>query len=146
MTEIDQSTETGAPQRGFRQRDHGSGNTVVIGPRDSLLGKLTVDGDVRVQGLIEGELNASGDVHVEGTVTAPIDARNVTIRGTVTGDVSARDRLLLAGSGILTGNVKIGRISIEDGASLNGNVTMSGGKGRHSNSHESAENQAGSEG
>ena len=146
MTETEQSTETGAPQRGFRQRDHGSGNTVVIGPRDSLYGKLTVDGDVRIQGIIEGELNASGDVHVEGTVSAPIEARNVTIRGTVNGDVTARDRLLLAGSGVLTGNVKIGRLSIEDGASLNGNVTMSSGKGRHANTHESSEDQAGSEG
>jgi cytoskeletal protein CcmA (bactofilin family) len=148
MTETEQSSETSAPQRGFRQRDHGSGNTVVIGPRDSLLGKLTVDGDVRIQGLLEGELNATGDVHVEGSVNAPIEARNVTIRGTVNGDVTAKDRLLMAGSGVLTGNAKIGRISIEDGATLNGNVTMGGGKGRPPANHENGngEAQAGSEG
>lgn len=145
MTETEQISETSAPQRGFRQREHGSGNTVVIGPRDSLLGKLTVDGDVRIQGLVEGELNASGDVHVEGTVTARIEARNVTIRGNVTGDVVAKHRLRVAGSGVLTGNAKIGRLSIEDGATFNGNVTMGSGRGRGNSGHESNEDQAPSE-
>ena len=131
-----QQVETTSGSRGFRGRgDHGgSGNIVTIGPRDSLIGKLTVDGEVRVQGLIEGELHATGDVTVEGTVNAPIEARSVTVRGQVTGDVVAKDRLVLAGSGVLTGNVKIGKLQIEEGATLNGNVTMSGGKG-HNNRH-----------
>lgn len=122
-------------------------NVVVIGPRDSLQGKLTVDGDVHVQGLLEGELRASGDVEVEGTVSALVEARNITIRGTVNGDVTARNRLALAGSGALAGNAKIGRLSIEDGATLNGNVTMSGGgKRRAGNAQENSQEPASGEG
>jgi cytoskeletal protein CcmA (bactofilin family) len=146
MTETEHSSEASPPQRGFRLREHGSANTVVIGLRDSLLGKLTVDGDVRIQGLLEGELNATGDVHVEGNVNAPIEARNVTIRGTVNGDITAKHRLLMAGSGVLTGNAKIARIAIEDGATLNGNVTMGGGKGRPSANHENGNGEAQAEG
>jgi cytoskeletal protein CcmA (bactofilin family) len=124
-------------------------NTIHIGPSDSLVGKLTFDGDVRIQGILEGELKATGDVNVDGNVNASIEARNVTIEGSVTGDVNARDRLQLAGSGALTGNARMARISIEDGATLNGNVTMGGGKGRrsarHDNGHErTGEEQAGS--
>ena len=137
-----QTAETTAPARGYRQRDHGTAtNTVVIGPRDSLIGKLTVEADVRVAGLLEGELNASGDVTVEGTVNGPINGRNVTVRGQVEGDVVARERLVLAGPGVLTGNVKIGRLSIEEGATLNGNVSMVG-KGHGGAGHGHGESEA----
>ena len=36
-------------------------------------------------------------------------------------------KISLAGTGRLNGDVKVGRLTVEDGASLNGNVTMSGG-------------------
>jgi cytoskeletal protein CcmA (bactofilin family) len=101
-------------------------NSVVLGPRDQLQGKLVIEGDLRVQGNVEGELHASGDIEIEhrATVRASIEARNVSIRGEVHGDTTARERLSLAGSGSLNGNVRVQRLSIEDGATLNGNVTM----------------------
>jgi cytoskeletal protein CcmA (bactofilin family) len=134
--------EPTTPGRGLRQRGDGGGsqNTVVLGPRDGLNGTLKVNGEIRVQGTVEGELHATGDVHVEGSanVKAAIDARNVTVRGTVTGDVTAKEKLFLAGSGALIGNVKVVRLSIENGATLNGNVTMSGAgrETRHENKTE----------
>lgn len=106
-----------------------SNNTVVLGPRDQLIGKLVIEGDLRIQGTVEGELEASGDVDVEArsTVRASVQGRNVSIRGEVHGDTTARERLTLAGTGTLNGNVKVQRLSIEDGATLNGNVTMERG-------------------
>ena len=129
----DAAAEVSEPQndRSNRRRggDHG-GNSVVLGPRDSLVGKLTIEGDLRIQGTVEGELHASGDVDVDAraTVRASIEGRNVSIRGEVQGDTTARERLLLAGSGTLNGNVKVARLAIEDGATLNGNVTMQKGE------------------
>jgi len=40
-------------------------NVVTIGPRDSLSGTLTVDGDVRIEGTVEGEIHATGDINIE---------------------------------------------------------------------------------
>jgi cytoskeletal protein CcmA (bactofilin family) len=132
--------EDAAPARSLRHRGDGAGshNTVVLGPRDKLNGSLKVEGEVRVHGQVDGELRASGDVQIEGgsTVKASIEARNVTVRGNVTGDVTAKERLVLAGSGALVGNVKVTRLSIEDGASLNGNVAMSGAAQRGDNHSE----------
>jgi cytoskeletal protein CcmA (bactofilin family) len=53
----------------------------------------------------------------------------VSVRGNVNGNVTARRRLTLGGSGRLIGDVRVGRLTVEDGASLNGNVTMSSEKG-----------------
>jgi cytoskeletal protein CcmA (bactofilin family) len=123
-----QAGEGGA--RGRKSSSQAGGSSILLGPRDSLVGKLTVEGDIRVRGTVEGELAASGDVQIDPSarVSAPISGRNVSVRGKVTGDVIAAERLLLAGHGSVEGNVKVGRLAIEDGATLNGNVSMGAGR------------------
>ncbi|HSP65404.1 MAG TPA: polymer-forming cytoskeletal protein, partial [Candidatus Deferrimicrobium sp.] len=71
---------------------------------------------------------AGGDVVVEpsATVVSSIEARNVDIRGQVTGDVRSSQRLSLSGSGKLFGNASAARLVVEDGATLNGSISMSG--------------------
>jgi cytoskeletal protein CcmA (bactofilin family) len=105
---------------------NGGTNVVTLGPRDSLHGRLEIHGDLRVHGTVEGELKASGDVTVDSpaTVQASIEGSNVSVRGQVNGNVTAKRRLTLGGSGRLNGDVKVARLTVEDGATLNGNVTM----------------------
>jgi cytoskeletal protein CcmA (bactofilin family) len=105
---------------------NGGTNVVTLGPRDSLHGRLDIHGDLKIHGTVEGELKASGDVLVESTATvqASIEGANVNVRGQVNGNVTARRRLTLGGSGRLNGEVKVARLTVEDGATLNGNVTM----------------------
>ena len=110
---------------------NGGTNLVNLGPRDSLHGRLEIQGDLKIQGNVEGELKASGDVTIDSTATvqASIEGANVNVRGQVNGNVTAKRRLTLGGSGHLNGDVKVGRLTVEDGATLNGNVTMSQEKG-----------------
>ncbi len=124
-----QAEKTASHPSGAAQ--NGGTNVVTLGPRDSLHGKLDIQGDLRIHGTVEGELKASGDVAVESTATvqATIEGANVTVRGQVTGNVSAKRRLTLGGSGHLNGDVRVGRLTVEDGATLNGNVAMTGEKG-----------------
>lgn len=104
----------------------GVGSSVVLGPRDSLVGRLTVEGDLRIQGTVEGEIKVSGDVQIDpdSNITATVDGRNVTIRGSVSGNVTASQKLVLAGNGVVSGDVRVARLAVEDGATLNGNVSM----------------------
>jgi cytoskeletal protein CcmA (bactofilin family) len=105
---------------------NGGTNVVNLGPRDTLHGQLEIHGDLKIAGTVEGELKASGDVVVESTanIQASIEGANVNVRGQVNGSVTARRRLTLGGSGRLNGDVKVSRLTVEDGATLNGNVTM----------------------
>src|ERR1700694_2899306 len=105
---------------------NGGTNVVTLSARDSLHGRLDIHGDLKIHGTVEGELKASGDVLVESTanVQASIEGANVNVRGQVNGNVTARKRLTLGGSGKLNGEVKVSRLTVEDGATLNGNVTM----------------------
>ena len=110
---------------------NGGTNVVSLGPRDTLQGRLDIQGDLKIAGTVEGELKATGDVSVDAgaNIQASIEGANVSVRGQVTGNVTAKRRLTLGGSGRLNGDVRVGRLTVEDGATLNGNVTMSGEKG-----------------
>lgn len=110
---------------------NGGNNVVNLGPRDILQGRLEIQGDLKIAGNVEGDLKASGDVTIDPTATiqAAIEGSNVNVRGQVTGNVTARRRLTLGGSGRLNGDVRVSRLTVEDGATLNGNVTMQSEKG-----------------
>ncbi len=111
-----------------RERSRSEHNVVTLGPQDQLIGSLHIDGDLNVFGNAEGDLHATGDVMVESdaTVAASIEGRNINVRGQVKGDIVSSKRLLLSGSGSLHGNARVGRLVVEDGASFNGSISMTG--------------------
>lgn len=121
--------KTAAQASGTSQ--NGTSNVVSLGPRDILQGRLEIQGDLRIAGNVEGDLKASGDVSIEpgATIQAAIEGANINVRGQVTGNVTARKRLTLGGSGHLQGDVRVARLTVEDGATLNGNVTMQSERG-----------------
>jgi cytoskeletal protein CcmA (bactofilin family) len=127
-------------------RGENNRNSITLGPRDKLIGSLTFDGDLTVAGKMEGDVHATGDVAVENgsSVKATIEGNNVSVQGTVHGNVNARGRLSLSGSGSLHGDVRVSKLTVEDGATLNGNVQMGpsvgGGKGSNPEQEQHAEN------
>jgi cytoskeletal protein CcmA (bactofilin family) len=129
--------------------DHGN-NSVTLGPRDSLTGALTFDGDITIQGKVEGEIRVTGDVAIGDAahVQASVEGNHVNVQGNLTGNVTARGRLALSGSGSVHGDVRVSKLSVEDGATLNGNVSMgqaaAGGRGgdRHSEAQNGREQVA----
>jgi len=124
-TEAATSEEITPQPRSVRARGD-QGTIINLGPRDELVGRLVYDGDLKVGGTFEGEATLSGDVTVEGegSAKARFEARNMSIRGTFEGEANIRERLLIAGSGTASGSVRVSRLVIEDGAILNGNITM----------------------
>lgn len=130
--------ETTQPTRGSRHRgESAGGGTIMLGPKDQLIGRVVFEGDLRVQGTFEGEAKISGDVLVEGNATAKakVEARNLSVRGSFEGEAAVKDRLLISGSGTVNGNVRVGRLVIEDGAVLNGSITMERPSGHSPNGH-----------
>ena len=119
--EAKESVATPKPDR-QRLGENSSGGTVTLGVDDRLEGKLIIRSDLVVLGSIEGEVITTGDVSVEATavVKARLECRNLSIRGRVEGEVTAQQRLRLAGSGYLQGNIRVGKLHVEDGATFNG--------------------------
>jgi cytoskeletal protein CcmA (bactofilin family) len=99
---------------------------VVLGPHDSLVGTLKVDGDVQIDGRLEGEVAASGEVSVRstGTARAKIEARDIVIGGNVEGSVVAQDLVSIGETAVISGDVHASRLRVDEGASVNATIAM----------------------
>ena len=87
-------------------------NSVVLGPNDRLRGELFIEGDLRVAGTVEGNLEATGDIEIAGA-------------GKVNGDVTAYNRLTVGSdASLIAGDVRVKRLTVEDGATFSGKVSM----------------------
>src|SRR6266849_1141233 len=98
----------------------------TMGPGDSLEGKLVYDGSVHADGRVEGERRVSGNIDVANgaNVKALLEGSNVTLKGTVEGAVTAREKLTLGRNARLSGDIVVRKLQIDDGAQLNGHVRM----------------------
>lgn len=91
---------------------NGQRNSVVLGPADRLIGQLFIEGDLRVSGTVDGTLEATGDIVISDG-------------GKVNGEVTAYNRLVVGSAGsLIGGNVRVARLTVEDGARFSGRVSM----------------------
>jgi cytoskeletal protein CcmA (bactofilin family) len=93
-------------------KSNGQRSSVVLGPNDRLVGQLYIEGDLRVAGTVEGQLEATGDIEIAGA-------------GNVKGDVTAHNRLTVGGdASLIAQEVRVARLTVEDGATFSGKVSM----------------------
>ena len=91
---------------------NGQRNSIVLGPNDRLRGELYFEGDLRVTGTVEGNLEATGDIEIAGA-------------GKVNGDIIAYNRLTVGSdASLVAGDVRVARLTVEDGATFSGKVSM----------------------
>lgn len=97
-----------------------------IGKGTRIVGRVTGDGDLTVEGRIEGELGLRGRLVVApgGLVAAPVQVESVVVEGIIEGDVDARDAVQLRPSGSVQGSIRAQRFSLEDGARFTGRIDM----------------------
>ena len=103
-----------------------------VAPGTRLAGEVTGSTELLIDGEIEGEIRVDATVTVgaEGAVHGPISAPVVRVAGRVVGNVVASDRVEVAPSGSLEGDVAAPRIVISEGAFFKGKVEMKGEKSR----------------
>ena len=104
-----------------------TGDFAHIGKSVVIKGELSGSEDLYVDGQVSGTIelrNNSLTIGPNGQVKANITAKNVSIQGTVEGDVTALERVELRKSGVVNGDVFTKRISIEEGAFLKGKVDI----------------------
>ena len=90
-------------------------------------GRIFSDQDFQVDGEVDGSLEACGHnltVGAQAKVKAEIRAQNVSIIGTVEGNIEATDLIELCSQCRVTGQIKTRRIAIKDGAYFKGNIEV----------------------
>ena len=106
--------------------------TTFIGPNITVEGTISGSEPVvdRRNGRGNVKLTADLQIGTKARVEASIHARNVTVEGKVTGDVSADDRVELVASATVDGNIKAPKIIVAEGAKFRGSVDMGSARPR----------------
>ncbi len=104
------------------------GERNTIARNTSLVGDIDSDGDFRVDGKIDGTIKTSGRVVIgkDGIVTGTIDCANADIEGTFSGKLIVDQILSLKETAVISGDVVLGKLSVEPGAAFNATCTMKG--------------------
>jgi cytoskeletal protein CcmA (bactofilin family) len=98
----------------------------VIGEKTRIKGKLEGGEDVRVKGHVEGEIRLSETVFVEegGVVVANLAVKVAIVSGVVLGNIEASERVHIAETARMVGDIAAPRVVLVDGASFCGHIDM----------------------
>jgi len=105
------------------------GTSAFLGKGTKIVGKLSFEGSVRIEGQVEGEINAQDTLTVgeSAVVKAKIIGTSVVVHGQVTGDINARTRLELRAPSKVVGNITSASLVIHEGAVFEGQCSMGAG-------------------
>jgi cytoskeletal protein CcmA (bactofilin family) len=100
----------------------------VVAKNTSIVGDIKSEGDFRVDGTLEGTLKTLGRViiGVDGLIKGNIEATNADIQGKFSGQLLVSKTLTVKATATISGEVSIGKLSVEPGATFNATCTMKG--------------------
>ena len=103
-----------------------SDETTIISHGVKIEGKVSCNGNIRVEGEIQGDITSQGKVIVgeNGKVNGQISGDDVTIGGKVSGTIRAKEKLVLDSKGNLKGDIFTKILLVEAGAKFDGKSSM----------------------
>lgn len=107
-----------------------AGKAAVIGAGIKINGEISGSENILIEGQVDGSINlGANDVTIgkSGQVKADVTAKAIRVAGEVSGDLKAKERVVISGSGNVRGNVVAPRVVLEDGAIFKGSIDMDPG-------------------
>jgi len=108
----------------FIENEPNSHNTITVGTE--ITGDIISNGDIRLDGVLNGNLNAKGKLVIgeSGRVKGVVNCKNSDIYGYVEGKVNVNELLSLKATCEVVGDIITNRLSIEPGCKFTGNCKM----------------------
>jgi cytoskeletal protein CcmA (bactofilin family) len=113
------------PKPANKAIDDGKGSKLIVGPDIKLKGVEITDCDTLV---VEGRVEASMDSRVisiaeRGVFSGTVGIDLAEIHGRFEGELTARKQLVIHATGKVSGKIRYGKITIEEGGELSGDVS-----------------------
>ncbi|MFK7783291.1 polymer-forming cytoskeletal protein [Psychroserpens sp.] len=101
-------------------------NTIAKGT--TITGDIISDGDFRIEGSVQGNIKTPGKVVIgkTGIINGTLKSANADIEGKFTGKLLLSDTLSLKSSAHVEGEVIVGKLAVEPGATFNATCSMKG--------------------
>ena len=100
----------------------------IIAQNTKITGDLSSDGPFRIDGTIEGNLKTPGKVVVgkKGFINGTLEGTNADFEGKFSGKLILSGTLSLKSSALIEGEVVVGKLAVEPGATFNATCSMKG--------------------
>lgn len=101
-------------------------NTIAKGT--TFTGDIISEGDFRIEGSVQGNIKTPGKVVVgkTGIINGTLKSANADIEGKFSGKLFLSDTLSLKASAHVEGEVIVGKLAVEPGATFNATCSMKG--------------------
>jgi cytoskeletal protein CcmA (bactofilin family) len=98
----------------------------IISKGTSIKGDVVSDGDMQVDGTIDGNLVVRGKLFMgeNGYINGTVASQNAELAGRIDGNIKVTGLLSLLKTSIINGDLVINQLSIEPGAQFSGHCSM----------------------
>lgn len=106
---------------------------ILIGKSFVIKGQVSCDGDLYIDGQVEGSVDPKGNrltIGPDGRLKANVTARAVVVLGRLEGNIQASERVDLKQSAVVVGDIVTQSITIEPGAHIKGSIEVHGESSR----------------
>lgn len=124
--------ETKVPPARTEKREKPMEKLVNIGQSIEIKGELNGSEDLTIEGKVKGKITLkehSLTVGANGRIEGEVIAKSIVIVGELTGNVTADDRVEVASTGSMEGDIVAPRVVLADGARFKGSIDMEQKKG-----------------
>ena len=95
-----------------------------------ITGEIVSEADFRIDGTLEGTITTSGKVVIgkEGVINGNVNCSFADVEGKFSGKIEVKESLSLKSTSSVEGEVIIGKLIVESGASFNAKCSMKSAK------------------
>ena len=102
-------------------------NQSIVAEAVAIVGQLNCQDDLSLEGHFKGSIQAGEYTVVigsNGLADGDITAKNLLVKGKVVGEISVADRIIIAKTGTIIGNLQAARVELENGAKYKGIIEI----------------------
>lgn len=111
-----------------KQPVEGTSNQNKVSQGTKIVGDLVSEGDFRIDGIVEGNLKTTGKVFVgkSGYIKGTLQGTDAYFEGKFSGKLALSGTLTLKTAAHIEGEVVVGKLAVEPGATFNVTCVMKG--------------------
>ena len=108
--------------------DEGTSSQNKIAQGTKIVGDLSSEGDIRIEGILEGNIKTKGKVVVgkSGFIKGTLQGTDAHFEGKFSGKLALSGTLTLKAASHIEGEVVVGKLAVEPGATFNVTCVMKG--------------------
>lgn len=102
----------------------------VLGPDVEIKGNLKFSGELTFEGKLDGEVQTDGVLNLgdSAVINGNINAQSVIVRGKITGNVNAKEKIEIKAKAELFGDIRSTKLVIEEGVTYVGKTEVNPNK------------------